>query len=52
MRGFDVIVDASGTYGNNNYSGKVRIVLFPKLKIFVKDLGVCQLRVKENWGGV
>ena len=52
MRGFDVIVDASGTYGNNNYSGLVRIVSFPKLKMFVQDLGVCRLRVRENWGGM
>ena len=33
---------------------QVRSVLyhFQNLKIFVQDLGVCQLWVRENWGGV
>ena len=53
MEGFDVIVDASGTYGNHNYSGEAAVV-FNVIVITrdLKDLEVCQHRVRESLAGV
>ena len=53
MQGFDVIVDATGTYGNYNYSGQFYMkVSFSNLKIYIQDPEGCQLLVRGNLEGV